>query len=217
MKTASESESLASKLLDQAINSYLSLDPEMVEKIAAFKGRVIAIELLAPRATFYLLPQSVPHKPDEENTSDKVVMKVATQIDGKADTTLRGTPLALFKMGLASDVAPMMLRGEVEIDGDIRLGKDFKKVIASMDIDWEEHLSNLMGDMAASQAMSLARKISNWSRQSKDSLVTDLSEYLQEESRDVVSGAELEMFYNGVDRLRDDVDRLCARFEALKK
>ncbi len=197
------------KLLAKAINSYLSLDPEMAEKVSVFKGRVIAIELQGLNRTLYLLP--------EENESGEAVIDVAAHIDGEADTILRGTPLALFKMGLASNVAPMMLKGEIEIDGDIRLGKDFKKIIAGMDIDWEDHLANLIGDTAANQAMSLARKVSNWSSQTKDSLLTDLSEYLQEESRDVISGAELEVFYNSVDRLRDDVDRLCARFEALKE
>jgi ubiquinone biosynthesis protein UbiJ len=46
--------------------------------------------------------------------------------------------------------------------------------------------------------------------------MSNVSEYLQEESRDVISGAELEMFYNSVDRLRDDVDRLRARVDAFK-
>lgn len=194
--------------LSRAINSYFSLDPEMAEKISAFKDRVIAIELQGLNKTFYLLPRN--------GASGGLVIDVEEHIDGEADTTLRGTPLALFKMGLASDIAPMMLKGEIEIDGDIRLGKEFKKVLAEMDVDWEEHLANLIGDVPAHHASQLMRKFFNWSRQSRDSLMSNVSEYLQEESRDVISGAELEMFYNSVDRLRDDVDRLRARVDAFK-
>lgn len=198
---------LALKLLGQAINSYFSLDPEMAEKISAFKGRSIAIELQGLGKILYLLPQ--------ECASGEVIIDVAEYIDGEADTTIRGTPLALFKMGLVKDAAPMMLKGEIEIDGDVRLGKEFKKVLADMDIDREEHLSNLIGDAPAHSASQLLRKFSKWSRQSRDSLTSSLSEYLQEESRDVVSGAELKMFYNSVDKLRNDVDRLQARVENL--
>ena len=194
--------------LSRAINSYFSLDPEMAEKISAFKDRVIAIELQGLNKTFYLLPRN--------GASGELVIDVEEHIDGEADTTLRGTPLAFFKMGLASDIAPMMLKGEIEIDGDIRFGKEFKKVLAEMDVDWEEHLANLIGDVSAHHASQLMRKFSNWSRQSRDSLMSNVSEYLQEESRDVISGAELEMFYNSVDRLRDDVDRLRARVDAFK-
>lgn len=201
----------AIKLLGKAFSRCLSLDPEMAEKISAFKGRVIAIEVLGLEKTFYLLPQAA----NVESVPAKVVVDVVEHIDGEADTVLRGTPLALFKMGLVSDVASMMLKGEIEIDGDFRLGKEFKKVLGNVDIDWEDHLANLIGDAPAHHASEWLRKFSNWSRKSRDSLALNLSEYLQEESRDVVSGAELEMFYNSVDQLRNDADRLRARFEAL--
>ena len=42
-----------------------------------------------------------------------------------------------------------------------------------------------------------------------------MGEYLQEESRDVVSGAEMGMFYQQVDKLRDDTERLKARIDRL--
>lgn len=206
---------LAIELLGKAISRCLSLDPEMAEKISVFKGRVIAIELQGWKKTIYLLPQAPSQGINRESAPAEVVITVAEHIDGEADTTLRGTPLTLFKMGLVSDVAPMMLKGEIEIDGDVKLGKEFKKMLGDMDIDWEEHLANLIGDVPAHHATQLLRKFSNWSRQSRDSLTSSLSEYLQEESCDVVSGAELEMFYNSVDQLRNDAGRLHARFEDL--
>lgn len=196
------------RLLSKSINSYLSLDPEASEKLAAFDGKVIAIELQGVNKTVYLLPK-------EE--SGETFVDATDNFDGEVDTTLRGSPLALFKMGMASDVAAMMLKGEVEIEGNVRLGKDFKKLIAELDVDWEERLSSLIGDTAASKAASLVRRFSSWGSRSKDSLIANISEYLQEESRDVVSGAELEMFYNNIDLLRDDVDRVVARYEALKE
>lgn len=194
--------------LDAMINRYLLLDPEIAQKISAFEGRVIAIELQGINKKFYLFPQG---------TLQDACIKLTEQYEGKPDTVLKGTPVALFKMGIASDVAPMMLKGEVEISGDMRLGREFKKLLAEMDVDWEENLASLIGDAPAHQLTRVAKQFTHWASKAKKSIATDISEYLQEESRDVVAGAELEMFYEDVDELRDDVDRLQARLDALKK
>ena len=42
------------------------------------------------------------------------------------------------------------------------------------------------------------------------------AEYFAHESRDLVPRAEADVFLNGVDRLREDMDRLEARFAALE-
>lgn len=194
--------------LDAMINRYLLLDPEIAQKMSAFEGRVIAIELQGINKKFYLFPQGA---------SQDACIKLTEQYEGDPDTVLRGTPVALFKMGIASDVAPMMLKGEVEISGDMRLGREFKKLLAEMDVDWEENLASLIGDAPAHQLTRVAKQFTHWASKAKKSIATDISEYLQEESRDVVAGAELEMFYEDVDELRDDVDRLQARLDALKK
>jgi ubiquinone biosynthesis protein UbiJ len=194
--------------IDAIVNRYLSLDPEMAQKISSFEGKVIAIELLGIAKTFYLFPQA---------STEDARIKVSEDYEGEPDTLLKGTPAALFKMGLASDVAPMMLKGEVEIMGDVRLGREFKKLLAEMDVDWEEGLASLIGDVPAHHVTNVAKRFTSWANNAKQSLVADVSEYLQEESRDVVTGVELEMFYESVDELRNDVDRLQARADAIKK
>jgi ubiquinone biosynthesis protein UbiJ len=144
-------------------------------------------------------------------------MDVAEHYQDEADTTLRGSPMALLKMSMSKDVAPLMLKGEVEIEGDVRLGRNFKKILSEMDIDWEEYAARIIGDAPAHHLASLTKKIMNWGRQAGSDLAADISEYLQEESRDVVSKPELEKFYQDVDTLRNQLDRVQARFEALKK
>jgi ubiquinone biosynthesis protein UbiJ len=57
--------------------------------------------------------------------------------------------------------------------------------------------------------------LKKWSKSAADNLADDVGEYLQEESRDVVSGAEMGMFNQQVDKLRDDTERLKARIDRL--
>ena len=86
-----------------------------------------------------------------------------------------------------------------------------------MDIDWEEHLSKMVGDVPANLAFGAINKISSWTKQAMSSFKDDVSEYLQEESRDVVTGAEIDSFNAKVDRLRDDVERLAAVIKTRNK
>jgi ubiquinone biosynthesis protein UbiJ len=194
--------------LEAMINRYLSLDPEMAENISELEGKVIAINIQGIKKVFYLFPQA---------GHEDACIKVSDYYEGEPDTILKGTPAALFKMGVADDVAPMMLKGEVEISGNVRLGREFKKLLAEMDIDWEENLATLIGDAPAHHVTQAAKRFVGWASKVKQAISADISEYLQEESRDVVPGAELEMFYEDVDELRNDVDRLQARTNALIK
>jgi ubiquinone biosynthesis protein UbiJ len=189
-------------LLTSALNNYLALDPEAPEKLTAFDGRVIAIDITGPNKTIYLL------------INGSRISAVKTY-DREPDATITGSPAALFKLGAHRDSAPLFFAGEVEIRGDTRLGRQFKSLLAEMEIDWEEHLSRFVGDIAAHRIAGLFNDLRKWSKSAADNFADDVGEYLQEESRDVVSGAEMEMFYQQVDKLRDDTERLKARIDRL--
>jgi len=191
-------------ILESVINRYLALDPEMLDKLAAFNGKVIKLEMTGIDKTLYMLPY------------DRGI-QVLTEYEGTADTVLRGTPLSLFKMGLVSNAANLLLKGEIEISGDTRLGHQFKNVFSQMDIDWSEPLANLVGDSLAYQLQLAGSKLSRWGKESVQSVSTSFSEYLQEESRDVVTDTELDIFNQAVDRLREDVDRLQAKIDSMAR
>ena len=189
-------------ILESAIDRYLALDPEMLDKLARFNDKVIKLEITGINKVLYMLP------------NDRGI-QVLTEHEGSADTVLRGTPVSLFKMGLVSNVANLLLKGEIEITGDTRLGHQFKSIFSQMDIDWSGPLANLLGDSLAYQIQQSGNQLTRWGKESVKSVSTSLSEYLQEESRDVVTGTELDIFNDAVDQLRNDVDRLQARVNAL--
>lgn len=188
-------------IVEAVINRYLALDPEMLDKLAAFDGKVIKLEMTGIDKMLYLLP-------------DDSGIRVLAEYEGDADTVLRGTPISLFKMGMVSNAASLLLKGEIEISGDTRLGHQFKNIFSQMDIDWSEPLANLVGDGLAYQLQQAGSKLGRWGKDSVESVSTSFSEYLQEESRDVVTETELGIFNEAVDRLRDDADRLQAKFDA---
>ncbi len=191
-------------IIEAAINRYLALDPELLGKLAVFDGKVIKLEITGANKTLYMYP------------SDAGI-SISIAHDGEVDTTLRGSPLSLFKMGLVSNAATMLLKGDVEITGDTRVGHQFKNIFSQMEIDWTEPLAALLGDSLAYQVHQSSKKFSRWGKDSIESVSSSLSEYLQEESRDVVTGTELEMFNEAVDKIRNDVDRLQAKINSLQQ
>ena len=191
-------------ILESAINHYLALDPEMLDKLAVFNGKVIKLEVNGLNKEFYLFPK---------NNG----IQVKAEHEGSVDTILSGTPVSLFKMGLVSNAAELLLKGEVEISGDTRLGHQFKNMFSQMEIDWSEPLADLVGDSFAYQLQLTGKKLGLWGKESVKSVSMSVSEYLQEESRDVVTDTELEIFNDAVDQLRDDVDRLQAKIQSLSR
>lgn len=190
--------------IETAINQVLKLDPETVERIQTLQGKVIAIEFRGLDAVMYILPQAGK-------------FNVYSHYEGEADTVLRGTPVALARMGLAKNAGDVLFEGDVEITGDVELGQQFREIIDGLDIDWEEHLSHVTGDVVAHKLGSFTRGALDWGRNTIETLGRDAAEYLQEESGDLPNRDEVEMFLTGIDDLRSDIDRLEAHVQRLSK
>lgn len=188
---------------ENALNTCLRLDPETTRRLAALFGKVIGIELRGPGITLYLLPHAQG-------------MRVLGAHETTPDTLLRGTPMSLARLGVAKQEQGALFSGDVEIRGDIELGQRFKAILDGIDIDWEEQLARLTGDVIAHQAGNAVRSILGWGRRAADTLSRDAVEYLHEESRDLPRRDEVEEFLAGVDRLRSDTDRLEARVHRLQ-
>ena len=86
-----------------------------------------------------------------------------------------------------------------------------------MDVDWSEPLAEVLGDSFAYQVQQSGKKVGRWSKDSANSVASSVSEYLQEESRDLVTETELEMFNDAVDKIRNDVDRLQAKINSISQ
>jgi len=184
--------------LETALNRYLSLDPDILPQLAELAGTVIAIEPKGLGMTLYLLlgAQGV---------------QVMDCYDGEPTVRIRGAPLALIQQWRGQSA------GEMTVEGDAATGRRFQTLVARLDIDWEEHLSNVVGDAAAHQLGQFWRGFRSWGQQTSATLLRDGSEYLQQELRVLPSRPAVESFLSAVDVLREDTDRLEARIVRLRR
>jgi len=192
----------ATELLEQSINAALRLDPAGAAGLARFSGKVVAIELQDSPLTVYCLP-------------DAGSLMLLSQYSGEPDTVLRGRPLALLKL-MSGDSRRVMLAGEVKIEGDVELGRQFKQALERLQFDWEEALARIAGDVGAHKTGHLLREVASWWANTRERLAANGAEYLQQEVWVLPTRTEVEQFYQDVETLRDDVARFAARLEQLE-
>lgn len=187
--------------IEAAFNAVLALDENARARLPGLQGKIIALEIQGLALSVYLLVHA-----------EKV--EVMRFFDGEVDATIRGTPLSMASLG-ASNRA--LFSGEVHIGGDIETGRQFKRLLDTLEIDWEEQLSRFTGDLAAHQIGNAARGVHGWLERTAQAFSADLGEYLREESRLTPTLGECEHFYRDVDTLRADADRFEARLQRLER
>jgi ubiquinone biosynthesis accessory factor UbiJ len=149
-------------------------------------------------------------------TCDGERIAVASKSDAIATAALSGTPLAYLSM-LGTQPEAALRSGSIRIEGDAEVAQVFRDLLAAAQPELEEELSRVIGDVSAHQVGKLARGALAFGKRVTDTLAQNVSEYLQEESRDVVTRIEADEFIEGVDKLRDDVERAEAKLAHLHR
>jgi ubiquinone biosynthesis protein UbiJ len=137
-----------------------------------------------------------------------------TRGDAPADATLSAGPFGLLSL-LGPAAQNAVQSGQVAISGDAELAGKFQELLKLLRPDLEEEAAGVIGDVAAHRLGRLARMGAQWGRHAADTGLANAAEYFGHERADLVPRAEGEQFLRGVDALREDLDRLQARFELL--
>lgn len=190
-------------LLDSSLNTWLALDKESTQRLDALAGKVICLHITGLEIKLYFFP-SVEG------------IYTLSEYTGKTDVTLIAPPISLMRLSTAKNSGKHLLESDVRIEGNIGLSEKFSHLLSAVDLDWEEWLSQLVGDMVAYQTGEGVRRSQAWIRESHHAMKLNTSEYLQEESRLLPADAEVAYYLDQVDDLRADADRLEARVERLK-
>lgn len=192
------------EMAESAVNTYLSLDPEISEQLGDLQGRCIAVEISTPPIKLFCFPR-------------EGGLSLQSVFEDEADCKISGSLAGILNMVRSENPAEILSSGEVSITGDSRLAQDFSDTLSRMDIDWEELLSKLTGDFAAHRIGNAVRQGQSWLQDSLKAFGFDSTEYLQEESGILPTRIEIEKFVRDVDVLRDDVERLDAKIRKLEQ
>jgi ubiquinone biosynthesis protein UbiJ len=198
--------------LENVLNRGLPRSPRAQQLCAELAGRRVGITTgpLQSGGGGYLLVESTGH-------SLKLSLGLAgTLASAPPDAIVTGGPLSLLALSGSAPEA-VLQRGDVRIDGDAELAQKFRELALLLRPDLEEELSLVLGDVPAHQLGRFARAAFGWTRKAAATTVRNVAEYLGHERQDLVPRSEAEQFLQGVDTLREDVDRLAARIDLLTR
>jgi ubiquinone biosynthesis protein UbiJ len=189
--------------LTKAINAYLRLDPESKQRLKNLRGKAITIEFLP----FHFIFQCVFSEDSVELQADEWL---------QTDTKIRGTPLQMLGAMLTKDNRQRFFAEDLLIEGDATIAQQVIELFDELQIDWEEYLSRLVGDVPAYHVGRTLRDMKEWLHNTEKTLAQNINEYIHEEAGFLPVREALQDFFSEIDTLRMHVDRIEARFVRLR-
>ncbi len=190
---------MLTQAIENLLNRNLPRSPRARELASALVGKRVRVE--ARDFRWVIIAESL-------NTSIRLTRE---STDGQPpDADISGSLLNLAALA-SSHPEEVIQRGDVTIRGDAEVAQKFRELAMLLKPDVEEELSRLIGDSPAHQALRLVRLATGFGRRAAQTGVRNVAEYLAHERGDLVPRAEAEDFYRGVERLREDLDRVEAR------
>jgi ubiquinone biosynthesis protein UbiJ len=196
---------LANESIERSINALIALDPDTMNELAQLHGNLVRLE-------FDGLPIALNVGVGEDGR-----LQVIGDLESEPDATIAGSPLDLLRARDSEKGVDELFAGRVRLDGDNALAQRFSRAIGGLDIDWEEQMARLIGDIPAHELGRAASAVREQGRRLQSRGSETLSDYLTEESRLLPHRFEVEAFLADIDTLRDDVERLEARIAVLEK
>lgn len=187
---------LMTSVLEKTINRFIELDPETLQRLSPYRGYVFKIMLPDWKFCLYFHIQ-------------ERGLQLSNYYDGSVNTTISSSFTALLKQTMSNQP---QVNKEIKIEGDIEFAQNMLGALKNFQIDYEEYLSHFTGDIIAHQMGRAARHFVKTQKKVTHTLIEDFCDYLQEEGRYLPSREEVNDFIEDVYILRNDVERLQARW-----
>lgn len=168
----------------------LHLDPGTRSRLQELNGKCIA----------FILRDKIPYY---ENGITVFVLPTLKGIELSADAAhVAYASIALF----AKDLLPLLQRAEVPenimIEGDHEVLLKILEIVKQMDLDWEQAIAPMTGDVLAHQIGSGVRGTEKWLVQSFREAKRLAEEYREEELPIAKQSPAFKSFFDGMDRLK---------------
>lgn len=188
--------------IENLLNRNLPRSPRARELCASLAGRRVAVEARGLRGFIV--------------RSNGERLEITWDASGEADVRVIGGPISL--LACAGRKADRATWGPgVEVSGDLELAERFRELARLLEPDFEEELALAVGDVPAHEIARLARATLGWWRHAADTSLRNVAEYLAHERGHLVSRPEGRQLGMGIESVRDTIERLEARIDALEK
>jgi len=190
---------MLARTIEYVLARAAALDEAAERKLAPLAGRWLKFDLQGLEIELWLSAEG----------PAPIVLAEPEREDLEPDTEVAGTPASLLAMALPDLDAD----GRVRIEGDARLAQQFQQAMRALDPDIEKALTESLGEIAGPQIYRFIRETAEAAAGAARTGGEQFTQWLREESRLTPSPAEWRAFRDGVDELRERVDRLESRLK----
>ena len=191
------------RVLEELLNRALALDDASAQRLTALEGRRIELHLQAPKLAMAI------------EVADGRMKVGPANAAVEPDLSLRATLGALLSQALPGASASPV--GQIRINGDAELAQHVQRLLRDFSPDLDAALARVFGDVIGVQMARALRSAFDVGKRGASQLARDGADYLVEERRDIASRVDQEQFFDEVDTLRDDVERMAARVDRLRE
>ena len=192
-------------MLERSMHQAIKLDRSKCSGLRALSGCVFLINITEPSLTIYLVIDSTGQP------------RLQSIYEGEITTSVSGTASDFFVLILSEDPGTELINSPLEISGESNRLLEISQILKNLDLDWEASLTEYLGDILSHRIGSSVRRVHQWNKLIKDSLLRQIGEYIHEEARLSPSKRELEDFYTDTQRLRLAADRLDSLTKKIRK
>ena len=185
-----------------ALNRVLAMDPEAAAMMEPLDGKLLGVSLGGINTSFYARVSGAR-------------LEIVEQPGIAPDLVIEGGVLDLAMLGMAASPESVMRDRRITMSGDVELAHAMKTLLQAFDPDWEEALSQIVGDFLARKTGVGVRSLRDWLATARTSVTDTVGEILTEEKRLLPTRLRYQQHQVEVERLRDDVERLSVRIDRL--
>ena len=191
---------------EELLNRVLAKDPHLQSQLVKFAGKSLQINVHPPgiMVTALLEKDRIELLSTEAELRD---IQITASITGNVGQLL---PLILEKR----DNRPLS-NPALAITGDASFIQELHASLSSLDIDWEDYLAPLLGNLITNELSHISNDIRNWSKQASVNMRRNVNEYLTEEARIFPKKEQLDDFSEEMDYLKIRIDRINAKASIL--
>ncbi|MCV2884578.1 SCP2 sterol-binding domain-containing protein [Aestuariibacter sp. AA17] len=201
---------LISALVETSINGVLALDAKSHERLKGLSGKRLWVHVreLPWPLTFCF--------------SQRIDVLVDSDIEALSETPLPADcclSLSLTTLPLLQDssqITKLIKQDKLELMGDIHVAQGFSQLLSELNIDLEEKLSSLVGDVGARLTFQRLGAVKTAVTKKAHYIKTIIRDGAIEEKHIVASPIAIAHFCDEVNMLRSDVERLEAKLSLLE-
>ena len=185
-----------------ALNRVLAMDPGAAAMMEPLDGKLLGVSLGGINTSFYARVSGAR-------------LEIVEQPGIAPDLVIEGGVFDLAMLGVAASPESVMRDRRITMSGDVELAHAMKTLLQAFDPDWEEALSQIVGDFLARKTGVGVRSLRDWLATARTSVTDTVGEILTEEKRLLPTRLRYQQHQVEVEHLRDDVERLSVRIDRL--